>query len=202
MARRLSKRDREHLEALIQYLNLQEMKDFCRTHRLPMYIHLEKPDGALKRTGDRERKDVVLRRILTFATTGEVLGPTVYRRDVIADGPLPAGLTARTRVRYGQYEKHNPRFVETMERLTDGAFRTGMIARLVLRDFWTDGVAPTMRAFADAWLVATEEHTAPRSEGAYLVDLHRGTAGPSWKATRVKKAAEAVAILDRLTDRP
>ncbi len=37
-----------------------------------------------------------------------------------------------------------------LRELTDGAFKNGMIARLVLRDYWSAGEAPTLRAFADA----------------------------------------------------
>jgi len=182
----------------VQYLNLEEMKGFCQTHRLPLYIHVEGKDGRRRRTGDRDRKDVVLERILEFALHGRRAGPTVYAAGVVGDGPLPAELSGRTRVRYGQYEKHNPHFVETMQRLTGGAFRTGMIARLVLRDFWTAGTAPTMRQFADAWLAATAAHQRPRPEGAYLVDLWNGTAGPDWKQHRVERAQRALATLDEL----
>ena len=73
-----------------------------------------------------------------------------------------------------------------------------MIARLVLRDFWTAGKAPTMRQFAKAWIEATAAHTSPRPEGAYLVDLARGTAGDDWKNVRVAKAKRALDALARL----
>ncbi len=93
-------------------------------------------------------------------------------------GRMPDRLTGRTRLLYNQYEKHNPRFLAAMVRLTGGAFRTGMIARLVLRDFWTAGTAPTMRQFALEWRRASAAHTRPRPEGAYLVDIWKGEAGP------------------------
>lgn len=192
------KPDRKRLIANLQYLNLAEMRDFCREHELPLYIHVERPDGRLERTANRDRKDVVLRRIFDFAWSGKRTGPTVFARGVVAEGPLPAKLTAATKIRYGQYEKHNPRFVAAMERLTGGAFETGMIARLVLRDSWTEGQAPTLRQFADAWVEATRAHKQPRPEGAYLVDLAKGEAGPGWKAVRVERAREALADLDRL----
>lgn len=186
---------RAELEECLWYLNLEEMRAFCQEHRLPLYIHVEKPGGGLRRTGDRDRKDVVLERIRAFALRGERTGPTVYAAAVVSGEALPARLTARTRLFYNQYEKHNPHFVETMRRLTDGAFRTGMIARLVLRDFWTAGVVPTMREFANAWLRATQEHKQPRPEGAYLADMSRGVPREGWKELRVQKAARALAIL-------
>ena len=195
MAHRISPAERTRLVECIQYLNLQEMRSFCGAHDLPLYIHIERSDGSLRRTGDRDRKDVVLSRILEYALHGRRSGPTTYVRDVVSTGPLPARLSSRTRIRSGQYEKHNPHFVKTMKTLTEGAFRTGMIARLVLRDAWTAGRAPTFRQFADEWIRATKAHTRPRPEGAYLVDLWKGEAGPNWKQIRVEKAKEALQLL-------
>ncbi len=188
----------DRLTELMQYLNLEEMRDFCRAHGLPMHIHVEAADGRIRKTGDRDRKDIVLGRIAAFALRGARGEPTIYRRAVVSDAPLPATMTGRTRLRYRQYDKYNPRFMETMARLTDGTFRADMIARLVLRDFWTAGQAPTLRAFAQAWLRARANHKRPRPEGAYLVDLWKGTAGPEWKRVRVSKAHEALRMLRAL----
>jgi hypothetical protein len=182
----------------MQYLNLAEMKVFCQQHGLPQYIHVVGEGRRLHRTGDRDRKDVVLARIFEFAWHGRRTGPTVYTQGVVAPGPLPTRLHAATRIRYGQYEKQNAAFVARLRDLTDGAFRLGMIARLVLRDFWTAGQAPTLRQFAAAWLEATAAHTRPRPEGAYLVDLAKGEAGTGWKQVRVRRARRALAALREL----
>lgn len=112
--------------------------------------------------------------------------------------PLSNPLTARTRLHYNQYEKHNPRFVRALQGMTGGNFRTGMIARLVLRDFWIIGKAPTMRQFADAWMDASAAHVRPRPEGAYLVDRYEGLAGSDWKQVRKQKAGEALRQLEAL----
>lgn len=192
--------DRNQLVEDMQYLNLSEMKAFCDRHGLSQHIYVERSDGRLKKTGDRDRKDIALGRILDFARDQKRTGPTVYSNAVVADGPLPTSLTARTRIHYGQYEKHNPAFVDKLTELTAGAFRTGMIARLVLRDFWTAGTAPTLRQFADEWLVASAAHTEPRPEGAYLRDRWKGEAGPGWKAERTRRAALALRHLAELVD--
>ena len=192
----LTRRQRARLEEAIQYLNLEEMQRFCRAHGLPRTIQVEGPDGRLRRTGDRDRKDVVLARILDFALRGKTAGPTVYARSVVSDRPLPSRLTRRVRVHYGQYEKKNEAYVAIMKKLTGGAYRNGMIARLVLRDFWTAGVAPTLAEFAEEWMRATEAHTRPRPEGAYLVDRWKGTAGPDWKERRTQRAREALQLLE------
>lgn len=194
----LSARERKRLIECVQYLNLAEMREFCGAHRLPLHIHVRRPDGRLKKTSDRDRKDVVLDRILQWALRGRRTGPTVYEPGVVATGPLPSGLTPRTRIRYGQYEKKNAELVEILQDLTDGAFRLGMIARLVLRDFWSAGRAPTLKQFAGDWVRATAAHTSPRPEGAYLADLARGAAGPGWKQVRIDRAREALGLLDEL----
>ncbi len=188
----------DRLTRCIQYLNLAEMRAFCTKQALPLYIHVEGADGRLRRTSDRDRKDVVLRRILDFARGAKRNGPTMYRRAVTSDQPLPSPVTGRTRIHYGQYEKKNVAFLSAMQRLTAGVFKTGMIARLVLRDFWTAGEAPTLKRFAAAWVRATAAHKKPRPEGAYLVDLWKGEAGPGWKRVRVQRARQARRELDRL----
>lgn len=199
MAPRISKQERALLHETVQYLNLEEMRRFCRAHKLPLHIQVEGPDGRLRSSGDRDRKDVVLKRIEDFAVLGKRNGPTVYRNSVVSDRPLGSRLSARVRLHYGQYDKHSPAFMACMKKLTGGEFRSGMIARLVLRDFWTAGTAPTLRQFADAWLRATEAHTKPRPEGAYLADRAKGVDQDNWKAVRVRKAKQALEILKRLT---
>jgi hypothetical protein len=189
---------RRQLVADMQYLNLAEMRAFCQRHRLPLYIHVQDEGDRVRRTGDRDRKDVVLARMFAFVWHGRREGPTVYPRQVVATGPLPARPDANTRIRYGQYEKQNAAFVARMRQLTDGEFRLGMIARLVLRDFWTAGRAPTLRQFALAWRAATAAHTAPRPEGAYLVDLAKGQAGAGWKQLRIDRARRALAAMRAL----
>jgi len=193
-----SPEQRRQLVALVQYLNLEEMRYFCRKYAIPRMIRVEGPSGELRRTADRDRKDIVLRRILAYALDGKRKGPTVYARHIVNSSPLPDPLTARTRLHYNQYEKHNPRFVSTLLGMTEGRFKTGMIARLVLRDFWLAGKAPTMRQFADAWMDANAAHVRPRAEGAYLVDRFDGLAGSDWKQVRKQKATEALRQLEAL----
>ena len=193
-----SPEQRQQLVALVQYLNLEEMRYFCRKHTIPRMIRVETPSGKLRKTADRDRKDIVLRRILTYALDGKRQGPTVYAKHVVDSSPLPDRLTARTRLHYNQYEKHNPRFVRTLQGMTRERFRTGMIARLFLREFWLAGKAPTMHQFATAWMDASTAHIRPRAEGAYLVDRFDGLAGSDWKQVRKQKAADALRQLDAL----
>ena len=90
--------ERDKLEQWTRYLNLDEMAAFCRTHDLPLYIHVERPNGRLRRTSDRDRKDIVLRRMLDFALDGKRSGPTIYSQRVVSDVPLPVPLHGEVRV--------------------------------------------------------------------------------------------------------
>ena len=193
----ITARERTRLRERIQYLNLEEMRRFCQANGLPIYI-LERPDGSVRRTGDRERKDRVLQRILDFALHQKRPGPTIYSKDVVSDQPLPERLTDTVRLRYGQYDKKNRNLIKKMQQLTNGAFRNGMIARLVLRDAWLSGTALSLGEFAAQWLLATAAHTTPRPEGAYLVDLSKGKVDAAWKDVRQRMAEQALATLDQL----
>jgi hypothetical protein len=82
--------------------------------------------------------------------------------------------------------------------LTDGRFRDGAIARILMREYWSRGEAPTLEAFAAAWRHATTEHARPNPEWAFLSDLANKTAGSDWKSLRNKKARKVLQILDRI----
>ncbi len=194
----ITARERTRVRERIQYLKLEEMRRFCQANGLPIYIHVERPDGSVRRTGDRERKDRLLQRILDFALHQKRPGPTIYSKDVVSDQPLPERLTDTVRLRYGQYDKKNRNLIKKMQQLTNGAFRNGMIARLVLRDAWLSGTAPSLGVFAAQWLLATAAHTTPRPEGAYLVDLSKGKVDAAWKDVRQRMAEQALATLDQL----
>jgi hypothetical protein len=113
------------------------------------------------------------------------------------DSP-PAELTPDDRVFYGRYDKSNRQMIVLMKELTDGQFRDGAIARILVREFWTRGKAPTFKEFAAAWLQAVQEHTAPNPEWAFLSDRTRGTAAKDWKNLRAKKAASVLKRLNQI----
>jgi hypothetical protein len=57
-----------------------------------------------------------------------------------------------------------------LKKLTDGRFKNGAIARILARDFWSKGIAPTYEEFASAWVAASDDHTQPNPEWAFLSD--------------------------------
>ena len=85
-----------------------------------------------------------------------------------------------------------------MRSLTDGGFRDGAIARILIREFWTNGKAPTLREYAKAWLTSEVGYLENHPEAAYLTDWRANGPDADWKALRSKKAKSVLAVLNRL----
>jgi hypothetical protein len=195
---RLPKDQQQELLDDLNYLNLAEIKSFCKRHSIPYAIAIETKDGSRKKTKEDDRKGVMLNRVRHFLRTGIVLEATCFPASVVSPDPLPENLTAMDRLFYGQYDKTNRSMVNLLRELTDGNFRDGAIARILAREFWTRGKAPTFREFASAWLQATREHTKPNPEWAFLSDRASKIATPDWKKLRAQKASKAMKTLNRI----
>ena len=136
----------------LNYLNMAEIKSFCRAHSIPFAIHVESTHG--KRRSEMDRKGVILNRIRHFLKTGEVLPPTCFAATVVCFDRFAKQLSPDDRLFYGQYDRENRAALSLLKRLTEGKFRDGAVARIVAREFWSRGEAPTFRQYAAAWLDA------------------------------------------------
>ena len=103
-----------------------------------------------------------------------------------------------TKLHFGQYDKNNIQFLKVMKSLTGGKFKDGAIARILIREFWTDGKAPTLREYAKAWLVSEVGYLENHPEAAYLTDRRANGPDADWKALRIKKAKSVLAVLNKL----
>jgi hypothetical protein len=191
--------DQRALLGGLNYLNLAEMRGFCDRHGIPYRILIEDESGERKRTQDSDRKSVVLERVRRYLNTGRVPAPSlVPARIARLDGP-PKRLRAEDRLYYGWYDKTNPAMLGLLERLTGGTFRSGAIARILCREFWTAGQAPTFAEFAEAWIEAAAKGLGVAEgrhpEAAWLTDRARGTAGKDWKAKRERIATRVLRTL-------
>jgi hypothetical protein len=171
----------------LNYLNMGEIKSFCRAHSIPFAIRVEGAQGK-KRT-EMDRKGVILNRIRHFLKTGDVLPPTCFAATVVCFDRFAKQLGPDDRLFYGQYDRQNRAAFGLLKRLTEGKFRDGAVARIVAREFWSRGEAPTFRRYAAAWLEAFGKDREVHPEWAFLTDRARGTAGADWKELRAKKAA-------------
>jgi len=195
---KLPKEEREQLLDDLNYLNMAEIKSFCQRRSIPYRITLETEDGSTRTTNEEDRKGVVLNRIRAFLQKGVIPEQTRFNARIVCFDPPPAELTQDDRVFYGRYDKSNRQMIALMKELTNGQFRDGALARILAREFWTRGKAPTFKEFAAAWLQAVQEHAAPNPEWAFLSDRTRGTAAKDWTKLRAKKAASVLRRLNQI----
>jgi hypothetical protein len=190
----------EQLELLddLNYLNTAEITAFCKRRSIPYEIFVATADGTRKKTGERDRKGVMLDRIRHFLTTGAVLPETCFPASVVSFDADREPLAASERLLYGQYDKTNRALVTILKDLTGGKFKDGALARILLREFWSSGKAPTLEVYAAAWLRATREHTRPNPEWAFLSDRSNKRVDADWKQLRARKAKKVLKILRRL----
>ena len=192
------------LEALLEdlnYMNLKELHGFCRERGIAYKILLEAPEGP-RSSGENDRKAIVLGRVRAYLETGKGGAPTVFPADVIAERPLPERLSLSDKLYYGWYDKHDPAVLDVLARATNGSYKNGAVARILMRSFWSSGVAPTFAEFGSAWQDAEREGLGvaegKHPEAAWLTDRARGTAGKDWKAKRERIARRALALLAKV----
>lgn len=194
----LSKTQQQELLEDLNYLNMGEIKIICKKHGIPYSIWIETEEGARQKTADNDRKGIILNRIRHYLKTGQILEPTCFPADVVCCKSLPKQINATYRLFYGQYDKKNATMMGLLEKLTDGRFKDGAIARILANEFWRKGKAPTYQEYAAAWLKAVENHRRPNPEWAFLSDRSDGKETTNWKQLRNKKAKQILSTLKRL----
>lgn len=194
----LPKKKQQELLIDLNYLNTTEIKSFCKRFSIPYGIAIETHQGCRKKTKEDDRKGVILHRIRHFLRTGVVLKETCFLAEVVCFDAIPEKLRPSDRLFYGQYDKTSHTMETLLKSLTQGKFRNGAIARIVAREFWSKGEAPTFEQYASAWLQAVKEHRKPNPEWAFLSDRARGTAGSDWKRFRREKARKVIELLNQI----
>jgi hypothetical protein len=183
----------------LNYMNLEEIHGFCSDRGIPYKILAEYPNGEMKATKDTDRKPIVLARVRHYLATGKVGQPTCISAEIVRHDDPPAKPGPRDRLYYRWYAKEHAGILRSLEELTDGRFRDGAIARVVVMEFWTRGEAPTLAEFARAWTKAkANQHTLLTAEYVYLTDLKHKRAGSEWKSVRKAKARSALQTLARI----
>jgi hypothetical protein len=182
----------------LRYLNTGEIKAFSDRHAIPYSIWIETKDGGRRKTHDDDRKGVILDRIRHYLRTGEVLDATCFPVTVVCFDDFPSDIKPTDRICYGQYDKKSRVMVGLLEELTEGQFRNGAIARVLAREFWSKGIAPSFQEFALAWLAAKENYRRPNPEWAFLSDRTDRKDTSNWKQLRAMKADWVLNILNTI----
>jgi hypothetical protein len=198
---RLSKPEQQKLLEDLNYLNLGEIKAFSNKHSISYSIWIETRDGRRRITQDNDRKGVILNRIRHYLRTGQILDATCFPVTVVCFDDLPKDLKPTDKLFYGQYDKKNSALVGLLEELTDGQFKNGAVARILAREFWSKGIAPTFQEFARAWLTAKENHKRPNPEWAFLSDRTERKHMSNWKQIRKNKAKHVLSLLNEIGKR-
>ena len=198
---KLPKGEQQELLDDLNYLNVSEIRSFCKRHSIPYRIAIEAEDGRRRMTRDDDRKGVMLNRIRHFLQTGVILRETCFPAAVVCFDQISDHITADDRLFYGQYDKKDRAMIALLKSLTNGQFENGAIARIVARDFWSSGKAPTFREYASAWIQASREHLRPNPEWAFLSDIASKGAVRDWAKLRKQKASRVMKVLDQITSR-
>lgn len=176
---------------------MEELHSICKRYSIPYKILIETPNGEIKVTKDTDRKGVVINRIKHFLKTGSVLPATCFKNSIVRLDEIPNSIKKNDRIFYGHYTKSNKKLFKLLYKLTNGKFRDGAIARILIKEFWSNSEAPTCQEFAEAWQKTKNEHKNPKPEWAYLSDRKAGKAGPNWKDKRKRKAEKVMKILEK-----
>ncbi len=195
---KLSQAEQRALLADLNYLNMGEIKTFCKKHDIPYAIWIETNDQGRLKTRDEDRKGVILDRVRQYLKTGTIPAATCFPASVVCFDELPKNIKATDRLFYGTYDPKREAPVSLLERLTGGKFKHGALARILAREFWSQGIAPTYQEFASAWLRAQAEHTRPNPEWAFLSDRSDGKETANWRQFRTRKARSVLRLLNRL----
>jgi hypothetical protein len=198
----LSERKQLTLLEDLDYLNMGEIKAICKKHFIPYSIWIETTDGGRRKTRDDDRKGVILDRIRHYLKTGEVLPATCFPPNIVCFDECRKNLTPTDKLFYGQYDKKSSVMVGPLEKLTGGQFKNGAIARIIAREFWSKGIAPTFEEYALAWLEAKKNYKRPNPEWAFLSDRAERKDTSSWKQLRTMKAKYVLSVLMKLEARP
>jgi hypothetical protein len=196
---KLNAAERKQFLADLNYLNTGEIKAICKKHGIPYAIAMETAGGHRRSTSENDRKGVILNRVKRFFETGVILEETLFRAAVVCLDDPPKKLSPSDRLFYGRYDKASRSMIELLKDLTGGEFKNGAIARILAREFWTAGTAPTYEAYAAAWLKARREHTRPNPEWAFLSDRADKADTSNWKKLRTQKAKRVLKTLAKIS---
>ena len=67
----------------LNYLNLAEIKAYCRQRGIPYSIWIETADGRRVKTGEDDRKGVILERIRAYLKSGTIHDATCFPARVV-----------------------------------------------------------------------------------------------------------------------
>lgn len=194
LIKNLNQNQRKVLWKYINYLNLEEIKIFCKMHEIPYKI-LYRTDDKIKVTGLTDRKKIILSRMKSYLTTNKISKPTILPEKIINFDPLPTNLKSNNYVYFGQYKNGNKKILDLIKKLTDNKFKFGSKSQEILLHIFSKGEKITYKTFAKLW-VKLNYSSIEHSEWAYLKDKKNNCLNlKDWKNKRNKISKEVRKIL-------
>lgn len=191
--------EKKELFEALNYLNMEEITKLCKARGISFTIFAEDFSGEIVNTREKDRKGIVLARMKHYLKTGKVQAPTTFKKAIVRLNQKLDDPKSTDKIYYNVYDKKNKALMNLLKRLTDDEYKDGAIARILLREFWTSGKAPTIKEFASAWKKAKREHIAPNEEWAFLADRSKGKDTSEWKKVRLEKAKFVIKTLQKLS---
>jgi hypothetical protein len=79
----LTRSGQQQLLKDLNYLNISEIKSFCKKHSIPFSISVKLENGNIKKTAENDRKGIILRRIRHYLKTGKIPKETLFPSSVV-----------------------------------------------------------------------------------------------------------------------
>lgn len=134
------------------------------------------------KSGEIDRKNIIIKRILRYLKDGTYEKPTVYKKCVVNENPL-VNLTKTSKIYWGQFSSTDERILALLRKLTDDKFVNGSNSFILIRSFWANGFAPSYEEYARAYVKMLDKKI-DHPEWAYLKDLRDGVDMEDWKKMR------------------
>lgn len=190
-----TKAQQKELFDSLYYMNMGEIKSFCKTHNIPL----------------KEKKGPIIERIKHYLLTGEILSPKAMPSISKADVKKEYPLKPNTLILYGAY-KNDLKTRKFFQALIGKHFHFTAFGQDWIMHCWMRGKPPTYAEFAKMWQqeFTHRQNTEanPRQEWAYLnfmqrfqkakLNASRKEMGAAWKKTRAEQAAKALAFLNKI----
>ena len=182
----------DYIHKNIYYLNLKELALIANKFDIPYHIYLEK-DSKLHKSSMCDPKVVIIKRILKFLEKKSISKSTIYPKHVIKFKTINK-VNKNDHVYFGSYKNGNPYILRLMEQLTDNKFKFGALSCLILRNYWSKGIAPTYKRFAKKWLVLNNKKLE-HPEWQYINDIPHFPNHAEWREHRTAIANKILHLL-------
>ncbi|AYV80392.1 MAG: hypothetical protein Harvfovirus1_17 [Harvfovirus sp.] len=189
----LNNKNRKFLDKYLYYLNMGELKRVADILGIPIHIYYWVGDEVKKSSYVVHKKDII-DNLFRFIRSGKgKVKKFILDSAVVCFEPNDHP-KASDYVYFGQYKYMNA--VPLLERLTNGYFKNGYSARVLLYRLWGIGRRFTYKDFAEYYITYAHKYEgAEHKEWAYCNDLKEKNDIADWPKYRNAMAKKVLKIL-------